>query len=417
MHHSSRAKSAILAAGLLSLGALSFGQMMGCADGSDVDNNSSSSNTGASGTTGGSGGAGTGANGGTGNQSFGGQGGASTGGVGNAGGGTCAETSSEAFSEQLPADIIIAVDTSNSMAEGFPAGIGPSEISEVVNNLNSAAALVSGSGIDVHVVMIADNEVCIGVPLGSGSCPNDEKLPEYRHINHYVDSSLVYDSILSTYPDWSASLRPNATKTILVVTDDDDNMAGFGSANAFFEQLVALDPTFTDVTFDSIVAFEGPEVCLNGCGNDPCCPCWPASPLTWPLSAADGEAYRSLTLQTNGVEGNLCLQQFGPFFVDIANTVIQDTPIACNYEIPDPPMGETLDPKKVNVEYVPGQGSPDQIPNVVDEDGCGLSGWYYDDPQNPTEIIMCPTTCAALQSDEDGKVNVKFGCETEVVAN
>jgi hypothetical protein len=47
--------------------------------------------------------------------------------------------------------------------------------------------------------------------------------------------------------------------------------------------------------------------------------------------------------------------------------------------------------------------------------GCGQKGgWYYDDPANPTKIIMCPTTCAALQGDVGGKVEVIFGCETVI---
>jgi hypothetical protein len=43
---------------------------------------------------------------------------------------------------------------------------------------------------------------------------------------------------------------------------------------------------------------------------------------------------------------------------------------------------------------------------------CGAAGgWYYDNPQNPTKIIMCPTTCDEVQG---GKVTVVFGCETLV---
>jgi hypothetical protein len=191
-------------------------------------------------------------------------------------------------------------------------------------------------------------------------------------------------------------------------------MAPFGAPTAFFEQLQALDPAFSELKFDSIVAFEGPEICLNGCDNDPCCPCWPMDPVPWPLSAADGEAYRQLSAHTGGVEGNLCLQQFNPFFVEIGNAVVQETPIACEFDIPEPPQGETLDPNRVNVVWVPGSGTPEDILNVGDEAGCGISGWYYDDPQNPTRIILCPGTCAAVRADPDGEINIEFGCETQV---
>jgi len=422
MHHSSRAKSATFMAGLMGIGALCSIHLVGCAGGSDVDkNSSSSSNTGGSGAAGGAGGGADGGAGNAGNEGIGGtgQGGVGTGGVGNAGGTNCGETSSTATSELLPADIIIAVDTSTSMTDGFFLGLG-SEVNQVNQNLASAAALIAGSNIDAHVIMIADGEICIPSPLGSGSCPADENLAGgYMHVDHFLDSSLLYQGVLDKFPDYQSFLRPNATKRILFVTDDDDNMAPAGNASAFIEQLTVLDPTFADVKIDAIVAFLGPlDACSGGCGSDPCCPCDPIfTTLPVPLSAAAGDNYRLGLGLNQGVEGNLCLQAFGPFFVEIGNAVVNDTPISCDYLIPDPPANETLDPKKVNVEFVPGSGAPQDFVNVANVGDCVTNGWYYDNPVDPQTIHICPSACTAIQADADGEINVKFGCETQVVAN
>ena len=54
---------------------------------------------------------------------------------------------------------------------------------------------------------------------------------------------------------------------------------------------------------------------------------------------------------------------------------------------------------------------PVTIPNVGSMAGCAGQGWYYDDPANPTAIIVCPATCSTLTS-LGGEVDVAFGCGT-----
>jgi hypothetical protein len=102
----------------------------------------------------------------------------------------------------------------------------------------------------------------------------------------------------------------------------------------------------------------------------------------------------------------------------MAQGVVQSSKLACNYPIPMVPGGGTIDPNKVNVEYTPGgAGKPIPILNVPKGlADCGpTGGWYYDDPLKPTQIIMCPATCMTLQADPTGKVDVLFGCTTQMV--
>ena len=52
------------------------------------------------------------------------------------------------------------------------------------------------------------------------------------------------------------------------------------------------------------------------------------------------------------------------------------------------------------------------MPYVSDKSKCPASGnaWYYDNASNPTEIILCTTTCGTVSAG--GTVDVLTGCET-----
>lgn len=319
----------------------------------------------------------------------------------------CFGVSSTATAEKQPADIVIAVDTSGSMSE---------ESAEVQQNLNAFASIITQSGIDVHVVLIADATVCIPSPLGSGTCNGmDEALPAYRHVVQTVNSNDALQVILSTYAQWQPSLRPNATKTFLVVSDDNSSM----SAADFTSQLLALDPPmFQGFLFHAIVANSDPLDCFGfGCpANNPCC--YSVGPFCESYGAEEGTVYKQLTMQTMGIAGDLCTQEFDPIFQDLAEGVVAASQLSCEYAIPEPPMGETFDPAQVNVLYTPGgQSMAQPIYNVPGgANDCGpQGGWYYDDPSSPTKIFICPASCTVLQGDAMGKVDVEFGCETQVV--
>jgi hypothetical protein len=101
-------------------------------------------------------------------------------------------------------------------------------------------------------------------------------------------------------------------------------------------------------------------------------------------------------------------------FVDALED-IQGNALGCSYALPDPPEGEMLDLEKVNVEYTPGDGGPTQtIPKVANAAACPPNGdgWYYDDEQAPTQILLCDFTCAKVSADTTGSMKILLGCET-----
>lgn len=327
--------------------------------------------------------------------------------VGSSGSGgedACAETSSKADEGLAPADIIIAVDTSGSMSE---------EAQWTQQSMNAMVTTIVNSGIDAHVIMISDTAICVPASLGSGNCPDDESLPNYRHVNQTVNSTDALEKILSTYDQYKDSLRPGALKTIVVVSDDDSNL----SAADFQSQLLALDPSFKDFKFDAIVSFEDPISCASSCFGQACQNCGKCCPSCKPLSAAEGTVYKNLVSMTGGVQGDLCAQDFAPVFQDMATAVVKDAAIDCIYDIPAAGPDEQIDFSKVNVDY---KSSPNASPQTIYYVPGGLpdcssnGGWYYDDPGMPTKILLCPATCAAAQGNADAEMIVKFGCETLV---
>jgi hypothetical protein len=90
--------------------------------------------------------------------------------------------------------------------------------------------------------------------------------------------------------------------------------------------------------------------------------------------------------------------------------VIRGSSLGCEYPIPSPPAGQTLDYGEVNVVFTPSAGSPGTLP--YDKDCAAADGWRYDEVQNPTRIEICPTQCATIMSDPAASIGVQFGCAT-----
>lgn len=107
-------------------------------------------------------------------------------------------------------------------------------------------------------------------------------------------------------------------------------------------------------------------------------------------------------------------QDIGDFAAKMAE--IRQAALGCDFEIPPPPASEMLVPDKVNFTYTPGgMGTPITLPRADNLDDCGdQPGWYYDNNQSPTKIIICPASCSTIQNDSMAEVSVEFGCASVV---
>jgi hypothetical protein len=53
------------------------------------------------------------------------------------------------------------------------------------------------------------------------------------------------------------------------------------------------------------------------------------------------------------------------------------------------------------------------LAQVVDQNACGTNkSWYYDMPQHPTSIHLCPAACDLVRNDPKAMLEILLGCET-----
>jgi hypothetical protein len=222
---------------------------------------------------------------------------------------------------------------------------------------------------------------------------------------------------------WSQELRPKATKSFVLVTDDNSRFPEFsfenfpGGDSPYTSGLVlpvgllhpARGGAFKGYSFSAIYGW--------GSASDPSIRC------TYPDGSkptTSGSEYTALIQKTGGARAQICAGSaaWGPFFDAVATAVQATARVACDLPIPKPASG-TLDPSLVNVRVSDGTNAPLTVPRVKDESACaGADGWYYDAPTMPSKVLLCPHSCDAAQAKGPGtklpKVEVLFGCETIV---
>lgn len=323
----------------------------------------------------------------------------------------CVAVSETAKNTRGPADIIIVIDNTPSMGD---------EIEMVRLNMNRFSGMVEAEGLDLRIVLISClpgdcgiheewHGICIDPPVGAdGGCPeggpySDSNPPDYLHISEPVPSLKGLERTIDAFDQWSAVLRPGMPLHFVYISDDNDEY----TATQFNSELLALDPGLEDYTVHAIFAYRSKEDACADSASEPCC--------TFAAPGGEGAVYRELVTMTGGRSGDLCLQDFAPLFDEFADAVIESAVLSCEWEIPEPPDGETLDPELVNVEFIDGDGEVYPIGHVDSAGLCGSveHGWYYDDPSSPGMVYVCPQTCEWIQGKPGSRMDILFGCETE----
>lgn len=385
---------------------------------------------------GGGGSAGGGGTGGWGGGTTGGFGGGSgTGGAGTGGGGTggaaaggsggglvfdagsdaedpdaaCTTVSQQASTPSV--DIIWVVDRSGSMTD---------EIDKIETNINTSfVPIITGSSIDWRVLFFtkrgtADLEVCVDQPLAGPSCADN--LPWFVHLDCDVQSTnsltLLRNAWLGGAPAcpgqrWDNKVRYDSTKVFVEVTDD--------------------APTFFDVvaqSFDDWATGQAQPAGIFGSkaarkyvfhgiiGMDPANPAVACTSAT-NSAVAPGLEYQKLAQWTGGTVRSICEDDWSDIFTTIAEGIVNR--LSCDYAVPPPPAGETIDPNKVNVQITPG-GATAPVDVLQDNNfacDAGADGWQWN--ADKTRILLCGQTCADARADTAAKLDIVFGCATKVV--
>ncbi len=93
---------------------------------------------------------------------------------------------------------------------------------------------------------------------------------------------------------------------------------------------------------------------------------------------------------------------------------IRKSKLDCEFPMPQSEdVGDEVNPGEINVTYSSAGHDPQTLGQVPSSSACDSGGgWYYDDPDTPTTIYLCPATCDLVQSDSDAQVSIVVGCKT-----
>jgi hypothetical protein len=297
-----------------------------------------------------------------------------------------------------PVDIVFVVDTSGSMS---------TEIAAVQANINAFSSRIGQSGLDYRVIMIGQKgttgiAICVPPPLGGPDCANLP--PRFYHVNQVIGSNDALSKILSTFDSddpaisWKKFTRFDSHKVFIVLTDDNSLLAH----QSFDAQLLAKTPRgiFGDATrrrytFQSICGWEDGTPVLTG----PKCS----------TAVNGGLEYQSLSVLTGGIVESVCKTDYSSVLMNLARGITNK--LVCELDLVGPDDAP-VDPDKVAVRFTP-DGEEGRILNQVgDSSTCDqvTEGWHYDDPDQPSRIVLCPETCEALNSSVTGALELLTGC-------
>ena len=282
---------------------------------------------------------------------------------------TCGDTVFTADLVSLPSDIIWVVDQSGSMDQ---------ETQYVQQQINGFASSIASSGVDYHVVMIADpnadNAICVPPPLGGSNCGDNTR---FRLVPTEIGSNDGPQLALGEYSQYSDFLRPDAMKHFVFVTDDESDV----SAANFLSQLQALQPAgmFDNLQVHAIYAYGSPGG--NGCTG------------TFGSGAAEGTVYTELVAQTGGERGIICTGDWTQVLNAISAAVVAGAGVQCSLPLSSTPP----DPSRVYAR-VNGSAVTRDDPN----------GFTYDALTNT--ITLTGTACSSVQGNATAQVDIIFGC-------
>lgn len=377
------------------------------------------------------------------------------------------ETACEAVAEQAtvslrPMDIVLVIDNSYSMRE---------EIEAALRNVNvNFAQILDESQIDYRVVQFSSYDspalnllnVCVEPPLGPTECAARSEADSPHRPDRFfaftqpIESDngfCVMQQTSDQAPSWGTGLNGNgpsiteddpllqngwlpllrqeAFKSFLVLSDDDilcegenfryrtGNPRGYAvedSAEAFDRWLqetapehFGASPEERNYAWHSIVGVAA---------NDPVDKVYEATdPFVinqCPTAVTAGDVHQALSRLSGGLRYPVCNHEsYDAVFTRLAEYVVDRALLPCSYDIPPAPDGEMFDRDRVNVAFYPEEGQAPDLGRVEGLDQCeDLLGWYYDDNEAPGAVHMCPESCALLEGDDLGRVEILFGCET-----
>ena len=296
--------------------------------------------------------------------------------------------------DRAPLDMYLLLDESESMIE--PAGVTPTKWAQVAGAIGAFMQAPESAGIGAGVQFF---------PIQPDQCETQTYNPPAVAIAELPGNKpAISAAIAAQTPFGGTPTRPAMEAAV-------DYTTGWAQDNPTHVVVIVLAtdglPTVCDSTIDSVA-----QLAASAAGSS-------EQILTFVIGVGDELANLNQIAEAGGTNEAIIVdasQDITQGFLTALNSIRQQS-VPCEYVIPATSDGGVVDPQRVNVTYVSGAGDSVPFFGVGDEDGCVNApdaGWYYDDPDAPTKIILCPGTCEVVKTDSAATVHVVFGCETIV---
>ncbi|HMA95824.1 MAG TPA: vWA domain-containing protein [Polyangiaceae bacterium] len=94
------------------------------------------------------------------------------------------------------------------------------------------------------------------------------------------------------------------------------------------------------------------------------------------------------------------------------NEIRGNATIPCDFALPTSDPGRQVDLGKINIAYANSDCNGRVFYHVESANACtGQGGWYYDNPNQPSRVQLCPSSCNEV-SGPSGKLAFYIGCNT-----
>jgi hypothetical protein len=235
-----------------------------------------------------------------------------------------------------------------------------------------------------------------------------------RQPSTFTPTPAAIDGALAHAKTW-ATAHPDHIVSVVLATDGQPNKCGnpadrigsvVASAAAAFNGSPQLRTYVIGIIGGAAATGGGRRGGLGGCAQDP------APPNKPDLDRVAKAGGTDTAFIVDAATGDTSAQ-----FLDALNRIRGAAVIPCQYILPPSTPGQEIDPQKVNVTFAPAGAAPKGLLQSPDSGGCdpAAGGWYYDNTNAPTKILLCPATCTAVKADAKAAVDVLIGCKTATV--
>ncbi len=303
---------------------------------------------------------------------------------------------STATAQQLPLHMVLVLDQSGSMCE-FTANVNPrdcgnasSKWQQVRTALSTFFSSPDSKGITVSLVAFPAGNAC-SVSTYESPLVRDVALPDAQN--------QLLTRIGQLNPNGSTPTRQALEGALRFGKSVETQLAGKGKVAV----VLATDGFPQDCSGNSIS--DAANVAAASQATIPTYVIGVGNRLDSlnTIAAAGGSTKAFIVSTTNAATVNAELSD--------SLAKIRGSALSCEYGLPAPPAGQSLDFKKVNVQLTGAGGSASTIP--FSADCSNTQGWRYDNEAAPTKIQLCSASCDKVKLDGSAKVDLVLGCQTQ----